>query len=173
MLIQLWCSDGCFVLRSPRHFPRQRPQLLTSVSMNPRQGNRDTVQTLSEFLGTGWLQVILKSDKRSSSPRHIPLPRTMSLTPRSTSPNTKKRVGATNQGLIVRLLTYLKLDIFCLHIWVSIGTVPVRASKNSIVVDGGRRCGSTIFYQKQTSFQGYAQLAQIQKGSLFIQILGR
>ncbi|KAA3456991.1 protein ABIL2-like isoform X1 [Gossypium australe] len=60
-------GDGYFMLRSPRHFPRQRPQLLTSVSMNPRQ------------------------DKRSSSPRHIPLPRTVSLMPRSTSPNTKKR----------------------------------------------------------------------------------
>ncbi|KAG4211302.1 hypothetical protein ERO13_A02G095600v2 [Gossypium hirsutum] len=31
-------GDGYFMLRSPRHFPRQRPQLLTSVSMNPRQG---------------------------------------------------------------------------------------------------------------------------------------
>ncbi|KHG10845.1 Protein ABIL2 [Gossypium arboreum] len=60
-------GDGYFMLRSPRHFPRQRPQLLTSVSMNPRQ------------------------DKQSSSPRHIPLPRTVSLMPRSTSPNTKKR----------------------------------------------------------------------------------
>ncbi|PPD97772.1 hypothetical protein GOBAR_DD05194 [Gossypium barbadense] len=69
-------NDGYFMLRSSRHFPRQRPQLLTSVSMNPRQ------------------------DKRSSSPRHIPLPRTVSLMPRSTSPNAKKRVGATNQGLI-------------------------------------------------------------------------
>ncbi|KAL1108327.1 hypothetical protein V6Z11_D03G104000 [Gossypium hirsutum] len=60
-------GDGYFMLRSSRHFPRQRPQLLTSVSMNPRQ------------------------DKRSSSPRHIPLPRTVSLMPRSTSPNAKKR----------------------------------------------------------------------------------
>ncbi|KAG8496769.1 hypothetical protein CXB51_007984 [Gossypium anomalum] len=74
-------GDGYFMLRSPRHFPRQRPQLLTSVSMYPRQGNSDTDSN----------PVILKSDKRSSSPRHIPLPRTVSLMPRSTSPNTKKR----------------------------------------------------------------------------------
>ncbi|KAH1114678.1 hypothetical protein J1N35_008056 [Gossypium stocksii] len=65
-----YAGDGYFMLRSPRHFPRQRPQLLTSVSMNPRQG----------YL-----------ERRSSSPRHIPLPRTVSLMPRSTSPNTKKR----------------------------------------------------------------------------------
>nr|KJB17388.1 hypothetical protein B456_003G074200 [Gossypium raimondii] len=52
-------GDGYFMLRSSRHFPRQRPQLLTN--------------------------------KRSSSPRHIPLPRTVSLMPRSTSPNAKKR----------------------------------------------------------------------------------
>ncbi|XVF10375.1 hypothetical protein REPUB_Repub07fG0177400 [Reevesia pubescens] len=55
--------DEFFVLRSPQPLPRQGPQLFTSSSMNKRPENRST------------------------SPRHFPLPRSVSLMQRSTSPS--------------------------------------------------------------------------------------
>ncbi|XP_022733556.1 protein ABIL3-like [Durio zibethinus] len=63
-------GDEFFVLRSPQPLPRQGPHLFSSISMNQR------------------------SENRSTSPRHFPLPRSGSLMQRSTfpsNPNTTKR----------------------------------------------------------------------------------